>query len=735
MVVMESLTTAEIIGLSCPICCRNPSAVNRSAASRIPVSTEVIAKMGMAAMFKLHGNPRRLWVRYALGMAVLLAAIGSVHVLHLKMLEAGAKDAEIINVSGRQRMLSQRIAYTVDLLRQNPSSFETRTLAEQALATFEQSHAWLLDHIGSQERLVAIYNQGNLGGLDHDSHFFIQTARRAMSGIEEGRDVSNFVDRLQFKALGPLLVDLNAAVSAFEAVAEDRTTQLERTQQIALLVAVLIVLIEGLLIFTPAQIAVNRSLEDLETSNKTISKANDELNRQLHSDQLTGVFNRHGFDNEATRLKERCDFSDHSVAVFVIDLDGFKIVNDRLGHAAGDLILKHVGRQLLRLDEAAQSITDCVFGARLGGDEFMVCASFANDTQMDDASKLADLIISSIGEPIRLKDSMHETKCSVGYAFIRSVEEDTDRALIDADLALLQAKAAGKSRSTCFEPHIRKAFEDKSVIVNDFDEALEQEHIQAFLQPQVCLLTGELVGYEALARWEHPTLGHLTPGQFLEPLTKSRRTHDLDMAVVRSGLKLARKLRDEGLTVAPISFNASSESLRAPDFVEDLLELMREFDASHDDVKYEVLETVLIQEENDVALKTLARLQSIGIAVELDDFGGGHSSLALLGLFPFDGVKVDRSIVRRLDDARFSAIAKAIAHLGTELNLSWVAEGVEEHSDFAKLRKLGFVRGQGFVISKPIAPSHVADWLQSYGARPEGTQLSNQQVAHLQRHG
>ncbi|MEO0382641.1 MAG: EAL domain-containing protein [Pseudomonadota bacterium] len=682
-------------------------------------------------MITLHGNPRRLWVRYTVGLAVLLAAIGSIHVLHIKTLEAGAKDAETINVSGRQRMLSQRIAYSIDLLNSDAASTEVLATAERALTTFEQSHDWLLEHIGDNQELRDIYNPDESSGLDADTRAYVTAASAAIEGILLEQDATAHLEDLRFKAMGPLLVDLNNAVEAFETVAEDRTAELESMQQLALLAAILIVLIEALVIFGPAQVAVNRSLGALEASNRKISEANDKLNHQLHTDLLTGVFNRHGFDKEVTNLKERTDFIHETVAVFVVDLDDFKGVNDRLGHASGDLILKHVGRQFLQLQATAKSTTDCVFGARLGGDEFMVCASIANENAMEGAKAIADLISNSIAEPIRLKDTMHQTKCSVGYAFIRSVEEDTDRALVDADLALLKAKASGKSCSACFEPHIRQAFEDKSIIINDFDEAIENEQIEAFFQPQVCLNTGQLVGFEALARWQHPTLGCLMPGQFLEPLTKSRRTHDLDMAVLRSGLKLARELRKEGFGVAPVSFNASAETLRAPDFIEDLQKLMLEFGTSCDDVKFEVLETVLIEEEDDLALKTLARLQSIGIGVELDDFGGGHSSLSLLGLFPFNGVKVDRSIVSRLDEPRFAAIAKSISTLGEALDMSWVAEGIEKHSDFSKLKTLGFVRGQGFAIAKPISPDDITGWLQSYGARPEGTRVSPLQVAQL----
>ncbi len=644
----------------------------------------------------------------------------------METLDAGARDAEVINVSGRQR-----IAYSVDLLARNPMSTELSEVVADALSLFEQSHDRLLTYAHSSLTLLDIYKPSAASGLDADTRAFIAAAWSAVEGIAEGQDVAGDLDDLQSKAMGPLLVDLNRAVTSFETIANDRAGELERLQEFALLAAILIVLVEAVVIFWPAQMAVDRSMSAMEASNKTISETNSKLNYQLHVDQLTGVYNRHGFDKEVTRIKSSAHFETEQLAVFVIDLDDFKGVNDRLGHATGDIILKHVGRQLQELQQGAHSIGDQFVAARFGGDEFMVCALVGADSAQGNAKAIADLIIEGISQPIRLKDSMHHTKCSIGYAFIASAVDDNDRALIDADLALLEAKSSGKSRAACFEPHIRKTFENKSAILDDFDDAIERGDIQAFFQPQVCLNTGQLVGFEALARWQHPTLGLLMPGQFLPPLVKSRRTHDLDIAVLRSGLKLAQKLRSNGYGLAPVSFNASAGTLRAPTFIDDLRSVMLECGTSSDMLKIEVLETVLIETEDDLALNALARLQSIGIGVELDDFGGGHSSLALLGMFPFDGAKVDRSIISRLDDPRFAAIAKSISMLGESLDMSWVAEGIEKHSEFAKLRSLGFARGQGYVIAKPISPSELPNWLRAYGAKPSGTGVSQMQLAEL----
>jgi len=434
-----------------------------------------------------------------------------------------------------------------------------------------------------------------------------------------------------------------------------------------------------------------------------------QLAHQAYHDALTGLANRTQLRLRVERALEHASRTgrapDH-VAVLLLDLDGFKLVNDAAGHAAGDALLRQVAERLL----AATRGSDLV--ARLGGDEFGVLLERVHGDE--DLVLVAERIMRALREPFPVLGATVVVGASIGIA--RGGDREVldpragamapvDALLRNADLALYEAKGRGKGQHALFEPALHAAAMERVSMEAALRRALDRGELRLAFQPIVALGTGTLVGVEALARWAHPERGLVLPGQFIALAEETGLVVPLGRWVMREACREgARWACGHGLTVA---VNVSGRQLQQAGFVDDVAAILAESGLPASSLVLELTETTVIQHP-DIALERLTALKSLGVRLAVDDFGTGYSALSYLQQFPFDVLKIDKSFVDRIaDGGQSSALAGAIVALSDALSLRTVAEGVETAAQRDTLAAMGCAHAQGFLFAQPMSGADV----------------------------
>jgi diguanylate cyclase (GGDEF)-like protein len=416
-----------------------------------------------------------------------------------------------------------------------------------------------------------------------------------------------------------------------------------------------------------------------------------ELQRQAQSDSLTDLPNRGAFIG---RLTDVLRGERRQVALLFCDLDDFKTVNDTLGHAAGDQLLIEVGQRL----RAAIRPTD--LAARLGGDEFAVLLT--GIAHRDDADRVAARILQAFTAPFRLDGLRFGVRISIGIAF---GEDAADRSALmrDADIAMYLAKGRGKGRFERFRPDALAESTSALAMQSTLEQAIATDGLQVAFQPVHDLASGSIVGVEALARWQHPTLGSIPPVEFIRLAEQSGLIVPLGRQVLRDACRQMRAWLDDG--VAPdtdLYVNVSAVQLADPSFADDVGEIVRATGLPPGRLVVEVTETALVDAPQAIA--TFTRLKALGVRVAIDDFGTGYSSISYLGQFPTDVLKIDRSFVSALGETRKGdSLVRMIVALGSSLGLATVAEGIETVDQVEALLEMGCRFGQGYFLSRPGA--------------------------------
>ena len=455
-----------------------------------------------------------------------------------------------------------------------------------------------------------------------------------------------------------------------------------------------------------------------------------ELVRAFMHDGLTGLPNRAFLVDRLSRLLATSATSLSPVAVLFLDLDEFKRINEAQGHFAGDRVL---GEIATRLGTVARPV-DTV--ARLGGDEFvLVCP----DTDMEAAARLAQRIIETLSRPVRLEGRAVHISASVGIAVCPPLDADAEGLLRHADAAMYEAKARGRSRSQIFDVSFAERSRDQLRLAGDLREALAHDLLDVFYQPVIDLagdgMAGDgMVGFEALARWDHPTRGPVPPGVFVPLAEHSGFVSELDQWVLRRACRDARAGRDAGSLPphARVSVNLSARSLGDPDLVRIVHDTLLAEGLPPQALVLEITETALMQ-DIDTARLSLEGLRTLGTGVALDDFGTGYSSLSFLRELPVTQVKIDRSfIVNIARNGEDRLITESVIDLARGLGLETVAEGVETEDQLVLLRRLGCTSAQGYLWS-PAVP---LDRLAAPARRtvPEGAAAAHAPVPLPGRH-
>ena len=418
-------------------------------------------------------------------------------------------------------------------------------------------------------------------------------------------------------------------------------------------------------------------------------------------DPLTKLSNRAGCQRDA---KERFKKGDKPAFLVHVDMDGFKRVNDTLGHLAGDHCLEETGK---RLREVCRGLGTAY---RWGGDEFVILA----DSSTSDPNELCERARRLMRLPMEYHGNRFWPTVSMGLALCPDDGADFDTLLVNADLALYQSKENGKDRYTFFKPDMRTDSETEAQIELELKDAVKHDQFFLVFQPQVNLRSQAVTGVEALVRWQHPERGTVSPGDFLPVVEKSGLAPILGEIVIDKALAAARHWLDEGLNFGRVSVNISPAHLASGMLLDHFKAAMDRHGVGPERITAEVLESVFLNDTRSGHLAVLRQLYELGMHIELDDFGTGYASLSHVADLPINGLKIDRSFTRQmLQDPKKEVIVNQLIHLARSLNIGIVCEGVETEAQYDRLRMMGDFSIQGYLISRPMPFAEATDWMSA----------------------
>ena len=429
----------------------------------------------------------------------------------------------------------------------------------------------------------------------------------------------------------------------------------------------------------------------------------DELEHQANHDTLTGLPNRNLLKDRIAQAIAYAQRYQRSLAVAFIDLDNFKLVNDSLGHHAGDQLLRTVATRLL----SCVRVSDTV--ARLGGDEFVVLLCdhpHESGAACEPLNVTLQRILDEVALPYQIGPHEFFLSCSIGYAQLPGDGNTADLLLKNADMAMYRAKSLGRGRFALFEPAMRQQARERLALEESLRLAGGDGQFGCFLQPIVLLEERKLVGFEALARWQHPQRGLLEPASFIDAAEDCGLIQEIDLQVMGMACAaLGRWQRQPGWGGLRLSVNVSARTLGASDLVERIEPILGRSGIDPAQLYLEITETSLVEDIQSTAI-TIAGLQRLNLQLAIDDFGTGYSSLLYLKRFPVGLLKIDRSFVADLGpsprDGEDEAIARAIISLAAGLGVKVVAEGVETPEQEARLLEFGCDFGQGYLYGRPM---------------------------------
>jgi diguanylate cyclase (GGDEF)-like protein len=426
-------------------------------------------------------------------------------------------------------------------------------------------------------------------------------------------------------------------------------------------------------------------------------RAEAQLQHEAMHDVLTGLPNRAMFTDHldlaiarARRNEER------KFAVLYVDLDRFKVINDSLGHAVGDQLLKEVAVRLWKCVRAGDTV------ARFGGDEFVI---LLEDIYAEsEAVEVAERIKGELTAPFVLNGRDVFTTVSVGVASSWTSYHQSEGLIRDADAAMYRAKSLGKNRHEIYDSAMHAQVNDLLQMETALRLALERNELTVFYQSIVDLATFKISGFEALVRWRHPEKGLISPALFIPLAEETGLIVDIGEWVLRDACRQMERWQKIFPSDPPlfVSVNLSSKQFTQPDLIQRVTEIIKETKINPEGLKLEITESA-VMDDVETATEMLKKLRSLGIKLSIDDFGTGYSSLSYLHRFPIDTLKVDRSfIVNMSEDSENVEIVRTIVSLAQNLGMNVIAEGVETAEQLAALRKLGCEYGQGYLFSKPV---------------------------------
>ena len=447
-------------------------------------------------------------------------------------------------------------------------------------------------------------------------------------------------------------------------------------------------------------VGINRDNTRRKEAEDALREQKEMLHYQAHHDSLTGLPNRILF----TKRLHSCIHSRHgksSFALFFIDLDKFKDINDSLGHEIGDRVLKIIAKRLKSILREEDIL------ARLSGDEFTIIMNNLKDKM--DASLLAKKILSGLEEPIHIDNNVLYVSGSIGISFYPDHAVYAEFLLKYADTAMYRVKEEGRNTYKFYTSEMTESALEHINMKTALRQAIDNEEFFIEYQPQIDTDTGRLLGVEALIRWNHPQKGLLKPSTFIPLAEETGLIVEIDRWMMRDAMKQFSSWKREGLAPGRLSINLSMKQLEGDNCIGQLQDMLLNYDLQAKDLELEITESQMMKKPKDVIFK-LREISELGIGISVDDFGTGYSSLSLLKQLPINCLKIDRSFIMDIPNSSDDiAIVQAIIAMGQSLRLDLLAEGVETEAQKKFLQELGCTRMQGYYFSYPLSPESLKE--------------------------
>ncbi|WP_070094746.1 bifunctional diguanylate cyclase/phosphodiesterase [Pseudomonas sp. GTC 16473] len=432
----------------------------------------------------------------------------------------------------------------------------------------------------------------------------------------------------------------------------------------------------------------------------SIKHAQAKLDYQAHHDPLTGLPNRTLFENRLQGVLTCAQVSNRQGAVLFLDLDRFKHINESLGHPVGDLLLKGIAQRL------KEQVRDVDTVARLGGDEFIILLPGLH--KPSDASTIANKLLACFNAPFQAGEHEFFTSASIGISLYPQDGTDVSTLIRNADAAMYRSKAKGRNRVEAYTRDLTAQASERIALEHELRRAVERNEMSLCFQPKLSLKTQSLVGAEALIRWSHPTFGEVPPEHFIHLAEENGTILQLGDWVLEQACRQMQAWKQHYQPFGPLSINLAGAQLRHPHLARRIEQLLKHHQLKAGDLQLEITENFIMSQAEE-ALAVLYQLKKLGVQLAIDDFGTGYSSLSYLKRLPLDILKIDKSFIRGLpDDPHDAAIARAIIALGRSMQLTIIAEGVENQAQQRFLAAEGCEQIQGYIVSLPLPPEEFA---------------------------
>lgn len=451
--------------------------------------------------------------------------------------------------------------------------------------------------------------------------------------------------------------------------------------------------------------AFDQRTAELEEAKTELQAQRDRFHYEANHDALTGLPNRSNFNKQLPRFISQCRRTGQTLAVAFIDLDRFKLINDSLGHATGDLVLQQVAQRL------QQPLRKGDYLYRHGGDEFILVAFHE---QPQEASQLLECLLQALSSPVTMGEHDLDIRASIGVTLSPQDGTDSVSLIRNADIAMYRAKQKGGFQYHFFNHEMSDQAYQRLDIEMGLRRAIEKRELVAFYQPQIDMSTGRFIGTEALVRWEHPDRGMIFPGVFIPIAEESRLIIDIGEYMLREACCQQAAWYRAGLNPGRVSVNLAGPQIKSPVLLSVIRQTLADTGCRAEWLELEVTENFIMDDPTN-SIPTLKALGDMGIRLAIDDFGTGRSSLAYLKRLPVDRLKIDQSFVRHASqDPKDAAVIEVIIALGHNFRMEVIAEGVETDTDRQLLIKAGCNLAQGYLYSRPLPAAQLEQQLQNY---------------------
>ncbi|MEX0346729.1 MAG: putative bifunctional diguanylate cyclase/phosphodiesterase [Rhizobiaceae bacterium] len=628
--------------------------------------------------------------------AVSFATLGS-------MMSDQGRDTGIMMFANKQAEIVRDIVSTPS----GEQSGADRARLRLLIGRFSENHATLKADLPSNSNELGVAVIGR--SLDGTGSAFATDIEAQL----QAKDATEIT--INTKVGGELLATYEALADYYAVRVAENANAIELWHRILFLATIGLIVLVIVFIFRPLSSAISKNASELVEARNSMAYV-------AAHDGLTGLNNRAFLLDHFQTMISGAKRRGERLAVLQIDLDGFKQINDTLGHAAGDHVLVETAE---RMRQSCRATDLCV---RLGGDEFVMVLSAAGNTQ--DINMVAGRILERVNQPMSYEGATINAGASAGVAVYPVDADNADELLMHADLALYDAKKRGGGAYAFFSDDLRLELEHRKQLETDLHKAIETDAFDVHFQPQISLIDGRIAGVEALVRWSHPERGMVAPADFLPVAEKIGLMSTIGRKVIRKAISKASQWHRDGLEFGRLAVNISGAEVREPDFSEFLFESLAELGLPAEKLSLEIIESVILDDDKLGISTRLRKIRAAGVHLELDDFGTGYASLSHVNPNEIDRLKIDRRFVHNIDDdSDNTKIVKAITELARGLGIAIIAEGAETQEELNQLVEIGCEQVQGYSIAYPMPEDQAREWLEMHAKENQVVRLNAKRSA------